>query len=259
MEQTMMAVRLFEHGGPEVLQYVEAPMPEVGPDDILMRVRATAVNSWDLRYRAGNLPQPLPGRPPWPLPFQLGRDAAGEVVAIGENVTKWSPGDRVVQLPHPPCRNCALCARGLENLCVNTAYPGHQVFGGYAEYVVRRQDAVLPIPDSIDFETAAATMWTYTTPLNCARQAPVGPGDTVVVTGASGGMAIACAQLQPGRGARATGFAVGDEVLGAAKTSTCCTSKPRCLLSRHWTSPSPAATDKQTSRISQPAQYLPRR
>lgn len=90
----MMAVRLFEHGGPEVLKYIEAPIPEVGPDDILMRVHATAVNSWDLRYRSGNLPQPLPGRPPWPVPFQLGRDAAGEIVATGENVTRWSPGDR---------------------------------------------------------------------------------------------------------------------------------------------------------------------
>lgn len=184
----MMAVRLFEHGGPEVLKYIEAPIPEVGPDDILMRVHATAVNSWDLRYRAGNLPQPLPGRPSWPLPFQLGRDAAGEIVATGENVTRWHPGGRAVQLPHPPCRNCALCVRGLENLCVDTACPGHQVFGGDAQYVVRRQDAILPIPDGVDFETAAATMWTYTTPLNCARQVPVGPGDTVVITGASGEM-----------------------------------------------------------------------
>ncbi|MEU6258514.1 alcohol dehydrogenase catalytic domain-containing protein [Streptomyces sp. NPDC047043] len=108
----MMAVRLFEHGGPEVLKYLEVPIPEVGPDEVLMRVRATAVNSWDLRYRAGNLPQPLPGRPPWPLPFQLGRDAAGEIVATGENVTRWRPGDRAVQLPHPPCRNCPCAYAG---------------------------------------------------------------------------------------------------------------------------------------------------
>ena len=132
-------------------------------------------------------------------------DAAGEIVATGENVTRWRPGDRAVQLPHPPCRNCALCVRGLENLCIDTAYPGHQVFGGYAQYVVRRQDAILPIPDGVDFETAAATMWTYTTPLNCARQAPVGPGDTVVITGASGGMAIACAQLAKLSGATVIG------------------------------------------------------
>ncbi len=64
-EQTMKAVHLFEHGGPEVLTCVDVPIPEVGDNEILIRVRATAVSSWDLRYRSGNLPaDPLPGRPP---------------------------------------------------------------------------------------------------------------------------------------------------------------------------------------------------
>src|SRR5438067_13644914 len=86
MTEAMKAVRLFEHGGPEVLTCVDVPIPEVGDDEILIRVRATAVSSWDLRYPSGNLPaSPLPGRPPWPLPFQLGRDAAGEVVAIARS------------------------------------------------------------------------------------------------------------------------------------------------------------------------------
>jgi NADPH:quinone reductase-like Zn-dependent oxidoreductase len=205
-EQLMKAVRLFEHGGPEVLTYLDVPIPEVGADEVLIRVRATAANHWDLRYRAGNLPPTLPGRPPWPMPFQLGRDAAGEVVATGDRVTRWSPGDRVVQMPHPPCGSCVMCLRGHDNLCIDTAYPGHQVFGGYAEYIVRRQDAVLPIPDGVDFETAAATLWSYTTPVNCAvRRAPVGIGDTVVITGASGGMATACAQLAKLGGATVIG------------------------------------------------------
>jgi NADPH:quinone reductase-like Zn-dependent oxidoreductase len=203
---TMKAVRLFEHGGPEVLQYLDVPMPEVGDDDVLIRVHATALNHWDLRYRAGKLPPPLPGRPAWPLPFQLGRDAAGEVVEIGRNVTRWKLGDRVVQMPHPACGSCPLCLRGRDNLCINTAYPGHQVFGGYAEYVSRPQHAVLATPDGVSDETAAATLWSYTTPLNCAtRRAPVGIGDTVVVTGASGGLATACMQLAKLAGATVIG------------------------------------------------------
>ena len=204
---TMKAVRLFEHGGPEVLTYLDVPVPDMGPDEVLIRVRATSINSWDLRYRSGALPSnPLPGRPPWPLPFQLGRDAAGEIVATGANVTKWRPGDRVIQMVAPACGRCTMCIRGLDNLCLDTSYPGHQVFGGYAEYVVRGVDAILPIPDGVDFETAAATMWAYATPVNCAtRRAPVGPGDTVLITGASGGMAIACAQLARLRGATVIG------------------------------------------------------
>ncbi|WP_433566735.1 quinone oxidoreductase family protein [Nocardia sp. CA-151230] len=194
-EKTMKAVWLFECGGPDVLSYMDVPMPTVGADEVLIRVHATSVNSWDLRYRAGNLPSALPGRAAFPLPFQLGRDAAGEIVEVGAAVTRWHAGDRVVQMTHPACGQCAMCLRGKDNLCINIAIPGHQIFGGYAEYIVRHQDAVLPIPEGIGFETAAATLWTYTTPLNCARRAPVGPGDTVVITGASGAMATACAQL----------------------------------------------------------------
>lgn len=204
---TMKAVRLFEHGGPEVLQYVDVPLDGPGPGEVLVKVHATAVNQWDLRYRSGKLPpNPLPGRPPWPLPFQLGRDAAGEIVAIGEGVARWKVGDRVVQMPHPACGHCPMCLRGRDNLCVSTAYPGHQTFGGYAEYVVRSQNAVLPIPENVGYESAAATLWAYTTPLNCTfRRAPVSVGDTVVITGASGGLATACVQLAKLFGARTIG------------------------------------------------------
>lgn len=204
----MKAVRLFEHGGPSVLKYVEVPIPEVGDDDVLIRVRATSINQWDLRYRSGKLPpNPLPGRPPWPLPFQLGRDAAGEVVQVGRHVDRWSVGDRVVQMPHPACGVCPMCLRGRDNLCLRTAYPGHQIFGGYAEYIVRPQHAILPIPGNISYELAAATLWSYTTPFNCAeRRAPVTTGETLVITGASGGLATAAVQLAKLSGATVIGL-----------------------------------------------------
>ncbi len=204
----MKAVRLFEHGGPTVLQYVDVPMPVVGDDEVLIRVRATSINQWDLRYRAGKLPpNPLPGRPPWPLPFQLGRDAAGEVVEVGRGVDRWSVGDRVVQMPHPACGVCPMCLRGRDNLCTNTAYPGHQIFGGYADFISRPQHAILAIPDHVGYDLAAATLWSYTTPLNCAkRRAPVGTGETLVITGASGGLATAAVQLAKLCGATVIGL-----------------------------------------------------
>lgn len=121
---------------------------------------------------------------------------------VGRAVTRWRPGDRVVQMPHPACGHCVMCVRGQDNLCVATAYPGHQVFGSYAEYIARPQNTLLRIPDEVDDQVAAATLWAYTTPLNCAtRRAPVGPGDTVLITGASGGIALACAQLASLQGA----------------------------------------------------------
>lgn len=207
MSRTMKAVRLFEHGDPSVLQYVDVPVPDVGPHDVLVRVRAAAINMWDLRYRAGQLPPiPLPGRAGWPLPFQLGRDGAGEVVEVGDRVTRWSVGDRVAQMPHPACGQCPMCLRGRDNLCLNAAYPGHQVFGSYAEFIARDETALLAVPDGVGFEAAGATLWAYTTPLNCAlRRAPVALGDTVVITGASGGLATAALQIAKLSGAQVVG------------------------------------------------------
>ncbi|WP_433566741.1 alcohol dehydrogenase catalytic domain-containing protein [Nocardia sp. CA-151230] len=203
---TMRAVRLFEHGDPSVLRTVDVPIPLVGPDEVLIRVHATAINRWDLNYRAGILPPPLPGRPGWPLPFQLGRDAAGEILEVGADVHTWKVGDRVVQMPHPACGRCRMCLRGRDNLCVDTTYPGHQTFGGYAEYVVRSQHSILAIPDGVDYNAAAATLWSYTTPLNCAaNRAPVGFGETALITGASGGLAIAAAQIARLHGAKVIG------------------------------------------------------
>ena len=215
----MNAVRFFECGGPDVLSYVDVPIPDVGVDEVLIRVRATSVTSWDLRYRAGNLPPgPIPGRAPFPLPFQLGRDAAGEIVTTGANVTKWTAGDRVVQMTQPACGQCIMCLRGTDNLCVNTEIPGHQIFGGYAEYVVRHQDSVLRIPNGAGFEAAAALLWAYATPMNCLRRAPVGPGDTVLITGASGGMATACTQLAKLSGATVIGTTTKPERGDTLKT-----------------------------------------
>ena len=125
------------------------------------------------------------------------------MIGVGAEVTRWQVGDRVVQMPHPACGRCAMCVRGRDNLCLDTAYPGHQLFGGYAELIARPEDAVLPLAPHVSFEAAAATMWAYTTPLNCVtRCAPVGIGDTAIVFGASGAMATAYAQL--GRLAGAT-------------------------------------------------------
>ncbi len=212
----MRAVRLHRHGGPEVLHVEEVPVPEVGDHDVLVRVHATSVNSWDLKYRAGMLPpSPLPGRAAWPLPFQLGRDAAGVVERVGPAVTAWSVGDRVVQMPHPACGHCPMCVRGRDNLCLRAAYPGHQVFGGYAEYVARPETALLKLPDAVSYEAAGASMWAFTTPLNCLRRrAPVGPGDILLLTGASGGLASSAVQLGKLAGATVIGTTTKPERAG---------------------------------------------
>src|SRR3974390_1045415 len=98
----MKAVRLFEFGGPDRLIYGDYPDPEVGPDDVLVKVMATSVSRWDVKYRTGEVPQfygkatghhgGIHGRKAFPMPMQLGRDAAGEVAAVGADVTDLKPG-----------------------------------------------------------------------------------------------------------------------------------------------------------------------
>ncbi|MDL4821097.1 alcohol dehydrogenase catalytic domain-containing protein [Actinomadura opuntiae] len=202
MSKTMTAVRIHEHGGPEVLKVEQVPVPEPAPGEVLVRVRATSVNWWDAGYRKG-IVQPRPGVPSLPLPFQLGREAAGQVTAVGSGVRSFTPGDRVVVMTCPACGRCTACRRGDDNLCQDTQLPGHQRFGGYAEYVTAPQNGLLKAPDGVDFETLACVLWSYGTVLHMVNaRARIQPGDTVLVTGASGGMGTAALQLSRLAGAQ---------------------------------------------------------
>jgi len=208
----MMAVRLFEYGDASVLRYVEVPVPEIGPDEVLVKVRGTSVTRWDLRYRQGLLTPP-PGRAPLPLPFQLGRDAAGEVAAVGAQVRDFKPGDRVVAMTCPACGRCEYCQRGLDNLCVDIGLPGHQRFGAYAQYVCRKESELLHAPGSVPFEKLACLLWSYSTVWHMAMQrGRLQAGQRVMITAASGGMGTAAMQI-----ARLAGAASIFAVTGAAK------------------------------------------
>ena len=195
LARSMMAVRLFEYGDPSVLQYVEVPVPDIEPDEVLVKVRATSVTRWDLRYRQGLLTPP-PGRAPLPLPFQLGREVAGEVEAAGAQVRDFRPGDRVVAMTCPACGRCEYCQSGLDNLCTDIGLPGHQRFGGYAQYVSRKQTELLHAPASVVFEKLACLLWSYSTVWHMAvDRGRLQVGQQVLITAASGGMGTAAIQI----------------------------------------------------------------
>src|SRR5438445_162593 len=107
----MKAARIHQHGGPEVLKYEDVPDPQIKPNQILVRVRACALNHLDLFVRAG-----IPGLK-IPMPHILGSDIAGEVVAVGELCERVQPGWRVLLSPGLSCRQCAQCVSGLDNYC----------------------------------------------------------------------------------------------------------------------------------------------
>jgi putative oxidoreductase len=162
------------------------------------------VSRWDVKYRAGDLARyQIPGRAAFPLPQQLGREAAGEVIATGGAVTKFKPGDRVIGVTHPEDPDSPETARGLGNLSRNLAIPGHQAMGSYAQYLVRDERMWLPIPESVDWEQAGVALWPFSSSHRVVRdRLRVKLGDNVLVTGASGGMGQATMQLAKLAGGR---------------------------------------------------------
>lgn len=203
----MKAVRITTFGGPDVLTFDDQPMPEVGANDVLVKVMATAVSGWDIKYRKGYLHRNhgdgLTGRPRFPMPMQLGREAAGIVEAVGAGVTGFAPGDRVVGLVHPENPRSPEAIRGLGNLSSGISYPGHTMFGGYAQFVARPVDYWLPLPSAVSFDQAASAMWAAATAHRIViARLEVSVGDTILVTGAAGGMGVATMQIARLAGAR---------------------------------------------------------
>lgn len=197
----MRAVRLYSYGGPEVLQLVDVPTPSPRPGEVLVRVRAIAVNSWDVRWRSGHAPQ-VPGRPAPSLPFQLGREGTGEIVSLGRDVVDRSVGQRVVLLACPACGRCAYCDSGQGSLCIGIEMPGHTRFGSYAEYVSVPAEDVFVLPNDSSFLDLVPVLWAYGAAQHMVNLARIGVGDVVVVTAAASAMGVAGMQLARLAGAR---------------------------------------------------------
>ena len=152
----MQAIRFHAHGGPEVLRLEDAPDPELAPGEVLVRVRACALNHLDIWERRG-----LP-RVQIPLPHIPGSDVAGEVIAAA--APDVAIGRRVMLQPGVSCGRCAACLSGRDYECPCYEVLGYRNHpGGYAELVKVPVQNLVPIPDEIDFVHAAAFPLTFLT------------------------------------------------------------------------------------------------
>jgi NADPH:quinone reductase-like Zn-dependent oxidoreductase len=184
----MKAVRLHQFGGPEVLQYEEVPDPKPRKDQVLVRVRACALNHLDIWTRKG-----LPGVN---LPHILGSDVAGEIVEVGEYISDFQPGQRVLLAPMHFCRHCAKCLAGLQNQCRQFTVLGNGVDGGNCELIAVPAAMVIPIPDTLDFNEAASVPLVFVTAWHMLTgRANIRPGHTVLILGANSGVGIAAIQI----------------------------------------------------------------
>jgi NADPH:quinone reductase-like Zn-dependent oxidoreductase len=184
----MKAVRIHEFGGPEVLRFEDVPDPQPRQDQILVRVKACAMNHLDIFVRKG-----LPGVK---LPHILGSDIAGEIVSVGEYVTGFKPGQRVLLAPMHFCNHCAKCVAGLQNQCAEFTVLGNLVDGGNCELIAVPAVNVIPIPDALDFDQAASVPLVFLTAWHMlVGRAGIRPGQTVLVLGGGSGVGIAAIQI----------------------------------------------------------------
>lgn len=192
----MKAAIFREHGGVDRLEIADMPEPFAGPGQVLLRVRAAAMNHLDLWARRG-----LPGIE-IPLPHIGGSDIAGEVAALGAGVAGILEGDRVVVNPGLWDGTCEWCLKGQQSLCVNYRIIGEHIDGGFAEYVAAPAANLVAIPDGFSFEEAAAAPLVFLTAWRAlVTQAELRAGETILVLGASGGAASAAIQIAKYAGA----------------------------------------------------------
>ncbi len=193
----MKAAIFREHGGIEQLEIAELPRPVAGTGEVVLRVRAAAMNHLDLWVRRG-----LPGVN-IPLPHVGGSDIAGEVAGFGAGVDGWKTGARVVVNPGLWDGTCEWCLKGEHSLCVNYRIIGEHIDGGFAEYVVVPAANLLSIPDDFSFEEAAAVPLVFLTAWRALiTQARLRVGESVLILGASGGAASAGIQIAKLTGAK---------------------------------------------------------
>jgi NADPH2:quinone reductase len=182
------AIRIFKTGGPEVMEYVDVETGAPGPGQARVRHAAIGLNYIDVYFRTGAYPQPLPGG--------LGMEGAGVVEAVGEGVMHIQPGDRVAYAAHPP--------------------------GSYAEVRNMPAAALVKLPASIDFETAAAMMLQGMTVQYLFRRTyPLRGGETILFHAAAGGVGLIACQWARALGVTMIGTVGSDEKAALAKAHGC--------------------------------------
>ena len=205
----MRALIVEQPGRPPTLSVRDLPIPEPRDNEVLIRVAACGFCYHDLLVMTGTLRRGVrPG-------VVLGHEISGTVVEVGQDVDTLQPGDPVVTLLTNACGTCQRCLQGQEHRCLNGEGIGHARNGGFAEYVVVQEFSAVPISEDLDLTGASL----FGCPMGVALQAVeqvanVREGDSVVVTGAGGGLGIHAIQAAVALGGRVMAVTTSQEKLG---------------------------------------------
>jgi NADPH:quinone reductase-like Zn-dependent oxidoreductase len=208
----MKAIVFKAHGGPDVLKYTDAPDPTIRTNEVLVRVKACALNHLDLWVRRG-----IPGVT-FPQPHIPGSDISGEIAQIGADVTTVRVDQKVVLAPGVSCSKCAACISGQDNRCRQFTNLGYMIDGGCAEFVRAPEVNCLPYPENLSFEEAASIPLVFQTAWHMlVSRAELQPGEDVLILGAGSGVGSAAIQIAKFFGARILATASTDAKLAKAR------------------------------------------
>jgi NADPH:quinone reductase-like Zn-dependent oxidoreductase len=186
----MKSVFINQHGDESVLQYGELPAPEAGPGQVLVEIKACALNHLDLFVRKG-----FPGLK-LKMPHVPGSDISGVVAQVGAGVSHVQVGQEVVLSPGVSCGHCEQCLTGLDNNCREYGVLGEHVPGGYAQFIAVPAQNIIPKPPNLNFFEAAAYPLTFLTSWHMlVTQCQIRPGDWVLVLAAGSGVGVAAIQI----------------------------------------------------------------
>jgi NADPH:quinone reductase-like Zn-dependent oxidoreductase len=201
-----------EHGGSDKILYGDYRDPSPGPGEVVVQVKACALNQVDMLLLDGRFP------PPEGLPHVNGCEVTGVVASVGAGVRGIEPGGRVVIFPGFSCGSCEYCLRGERTVCVRYGYLGAHKDGGYAELVKAPAQNIVPLPEAIGFEAGAAVPLAMLTSWHAlVAKAEVRPGQTVLVQAAGSGVGSAAIQIARLCGARVITTVGSDDKIELAR------------------------------------------
>jgi NADPH:quinone reductase-like Zn-dependent oxidoreductase len=205
------AVVFEEFGGSDVLQLQELPDPVPGAGEVAIDVLASALNHLDVDVREGV------SRFPVELPFVPGVEVIGRITALGEGVTGWEVGERVMPYLMATCGECVYCRTGRESLCLSAGFISFSTSGGYAEKLACSVRHLVRIPESLSDEAAAATQIAFGTAWHMLfTRGRLAPAERVLINSVGSGIGSAAVQLAHLAGAFVIGNASSDEKLARA-------------------------------------------
>ena len=206
----MKALVVKEFGGPLIAE--DVPIPQPNTDEVLVRVKACAVDQFDLTIRDGKFPTAK-------TPIILGHEIAGVIESVGANVDNFQAGDRVTSTLYLTCGRCRYCLTGRETICADfKGYVGIHTPGAYAEYTTIPAVNLVKIPETISFPQGSVLANAIGTPYHAlTKRARLQPGERIIVTGAGGGVGSHAIQLAKMMGAFVMAVDIGEEKLSLAR------------------------------------------